>query len=245
MTSPEQRRERDASRRSLGTISQPQFHSLPPLYRGGAYYPRLHNGFVPHNVAQPLLMQAFPTLPRNAVARHQRNVGNHQPLAAAFGAVNWVEFNQQFQHEHQERQAHRLEFGAQSQPLNQNRQNGGWVDHTQNMIDGTNRRHEERREARRQNRRHNSSAANENFTHLQQQNLLREQAEQLRARNALLRAEAQLQQCNMEQNEVLERERQQAQAARDIQDALARQFQAEVQEQQQNLLDVPKSCGSK
>ena len=88
MTSPEQRRERNASRRSLGTISQPQFHSLPPLYRGGAYYPRLHNGFVPHNVAQPLLMQAFPTLPQNAVAQHQRNVvGNHQPLAAAFGAA--------------------------------------------------------------------------------------------------------------------------------------------------------------
>ena len=216
MTSPEQRRQRDAARRSLNTIPQPQFHSLPhnnapPLYRGGAYYPGLHPGFVAHNIVQPLPMHAYPGLPRNAVARHQRNVGNHQPLAAAFGAQNWNEFNQRFQHEHQARQIQRFEFRAHSQPHNQNHQNGGWVDHTQNLIDGTNRRHEERREARRQNRRRSSSAANANFLHLQQQNLQREQAEQLRARNA------------------------EEQAARDIQAALDQQFQAGVQERQENF----------
>jgi len=221
MTSPEQRRQRDAARRSLDNITQPQFHTPPhqpqfhncphppPLYRGGAYYPGLHPGFVLQNVAQPLPMHAYAyqNLPWNAVAHHQHNVGNHQPLAAAFGAQNWNQFNQSFQQEHQERQSQHFEFRVHGQPQHQNHQNGGWFDHTQNLINETNRRHEERREARRQNRRHNSSSVNENFIHFQQQNLQKQQAEELRARNALQRAEAQRQQHIIEQNEALERER--------------------------------------
>ena len=217
MTSPEQRRQRDAARRSLNTIPQPQFQAPldppaplnpPPLYRGGAYYHGVHPGFIPRNVAQPLPMSAYPNLPWNAVAHHQRNVGNYQPLAAAYGTQGWVDFNQRFQQEYQARQIQQFELGGHAQPSNQNHQNGGWVDHTQNLIDGTNRRHEERREARRQNRWRSPSVPNENFIHLQQQNLQREQVERLRARNA---------------------------AVGDNQDALTQQFQAEVQERQENF----------
>ena len=238
MTSPEQRRQRDAARRSLNNIPQPQFQgpSVPPLHRGGAYYPGLHAGFIPNNVAQPLPMHNYPNLPRNAVAHHQRNVGNHQALAAAYGAQNWNEFNQRFQQEYQQRQTQRAEFGTHGQPSNQNHHNGGWVDHTRNLIEGTNQRHEERSEARRQNRRRGSSAANENFINLQQQNLQRGRAEQLRARNALQRAEAQRQQHNIDLNEVQEHQRRQAQAAREIQDALAQQFHDEVQERRENFI---------
>jgi len=63
MTSPEQHRQQDAARRSLNNITQPQFHNppnnVPPLYRGGAYYPGVHHGFIPQNVAQPLGMHAL------------------------------------------------------------------------------------------------------------------------------------------------------------------------------------------
>jgi hypothetical protein len=47
--------------------------------------------------------------------------------------------------------------------------------------------------------------------------------------------EAQRQQCNIELNEALEHERQQAQATRDIQDALAQQFLAGVRRHSQEL----------
>ena len=109
MTSPEQRRQRAEARRSLNTIRQPQFQTLPdpplndgqqriaPLYRGGVYYPGLHAGFTPRGVTQPLPMHAYLNLPQNAVANHQCNVGNHQGLAAAHNAQNWNEFNQTFQ----------------------------------------------------------------------------------------------------------------------------------------------------
>ena len=263
MTSPEQCRQRNAARRPLNTIPQPQFqappnppqgggqqaappnppqgdgqHAAPPLYRGGAYHPGHHPGFIPRGVAQPLPMYLYPNLPRHSVANHQRNVGNYQPLAAAYGTQNWNEFNQRFQQEYQARQAQRFEHGGHhGHPPDQNHENRGWVDHTQNLIDATNRRHQERRDARQQNRRRRSSAAaNENFINFQQQNLQREQAEQLRARNGLQRAEAQREQREIQLNEALERERQQAQAARDIQDALAQQFQNELQERQENFL---------
>ena len=240
MTSPEQHRQQTAARRSLNTIPQPQFQAppnppqgdgqqeAPPLYRGGVRYPGLHPGFIPHGVPQPLPMHMYPNLPRHSVANHQHNVGNYQPLAAAYGAQNWNEFNQRFQQERQARQMQQFGPGGHGQLPNQNHQNHGWVDHTQNLVDGTNRHHQERHEARQQNRRCSSSAANENFRNFQQQNLQREQAEQLRAMNALQRAEAQRQQREVQLNEVLEQERQQAQAARDIQDALAQQFQDEV-----------------
>ena len=182
-------------------------------------------------------MYAFPGLTRNAVARHQHNVGNRQPLAAAFGAQNWNEFNQNYQQEYQARQFQRFQFGAHSQPQNQNHQNGGWVDHTENLINGTNRCHEERHEACRQNqnRRRSSSAANQQFANLQQQNSQIEQAEQLRAKNALERARAEQQQRIIEQNEALERERQHAQTPREIQEALTQQFLAGVRERQENF----------
>jgi hypothetical protein len=122
-------------------------------------------------------MYAYPNIPRHAVAHYQCNVGNHQPLAAAYGAQNWNEFDQRFQQEHQARQAQQLELGAQGQPPNQNHQNGGWVDHTRNLIERTNCRHQERHEAHQQNQWGSSSAANENFINFQQQNLQREQAE--------------------------------------------------------------------
>ena len=150
MTSPEQRRQRAEARRSLNTIRQPQFQTLPdpplndgqqriaPLYRGGVYYPGLHAGFTPRGVTQPLPMHAYLNLPQNAVANHQCNVGNHQGLAAAHNAQNWNEFNQTFQQEHQARQTQRFGFGGNGQPSNQNHHNGGWVDHTQNLIERTN-----------------------------------------------------------------------------------------------------------
>jgi len=150
MTSPEQHRQQNAARCSLNTVPQPQFLAPPnppqgggqqmaaPLYRGGAYYHGLHPGFVPHNIAQPLPMYAYPNLPRNVVAHHQQNVGNYQPLAAAYDAQTWNEFNQRFQQGHYMRQEQRMGLGGHDQPLNQNHQNGGWVDYTQNLIDETN-----------------------------------------------------------------------------------------------------------
>jgi hypothetical protein len=60
-----------------------------------------------------------------------------------------------------------------------------------------------------------------------------EQAEQLRARNALQRAEAQNEQQEIQLNEALECERQQAGTLRDIQDAFA---QEENQERQENFM---------
>ena len=54
MTSPEQRRERDAARRSLNAIPQPQFRAPPdtaPLYRGGAYYPWVYPTQRPTTIA--------------------------------------------------------------------------------------------------------------------------------------------------------------------------------------------------
>ena len=147
MTSPELRRQRNAVRPSLRAIPQPQFQAplnppqgddqqaFPPLYRGGAYYPGLHPGFIPRGVPQPLPMHLYPNLPRHSVANHQRNVGNYQPLAAAYGAQNWNEFDQMFQQEHQARQAQRLEHEGHPQLPNQNHD---WVDHMQNVIDRTN-----------------------------------------------------------------------------------------------------------
>lgn len=254
MTSPEQRRERNAARRSLNNIPQPQFQApnppqgdgqqaVPPLYRGGIYYPGIHPGFIPRGLAEPLPMHQYPNLPRHSVANHQCNVGNYQPLASAYGAQNWNEFNERFQQEYQARQAQRFEPGGHGQPPNQNHGNRGWVDHTQNVIDGMNRRHQERREARQQGRRRSSSAANENFIGFQQQNLqrrrneqFREQAEQNRARHALQRAEAERQQREAQLNEALEREMQQAQAARDIQNALAQQVQDDLRERRENFI---------
>ena len=77
-----QSRQWNAARRSLNTIPQPQFQAppdpsegngqqaVPPLYRGGAYYPGLHPKFIPRGVSQPLLMHLYPNLPRNSVANH-------------------------------------------------------------------------------------------------------------------------------------------------------------------------------
>src|SRR5258708_6930980 len=103
MTSPEQRREQNAPRHSLNNIPQPQFQAppnqpqgdrqqaVPPLYRGGVYYPGIHPGFIQGGHAQPLPMHLYPNLPQHSVANHQHNVGNYQPLAAAYGAQNWNE----------------------------------------------------------------------------------------------------------------------------------------------------------
>ena len=132
MTSPEQRRQQTAARCSLNTIPQPQFQAppnppqgdgqqeAPPLYRGGVCYPGLHPGFIPHGVPQPLPMHMYPNLPWHSVANHQRNVGNYQPLAAAYGAQNWNEFNQRFQQERQARQMQQFGPGGHGQLPNQN-----------------------------------------------------------------------------------------------------------------------------
>ena len=134
------------------------------------------------------------------------------------------------------RQREQRELGGHGQLSNQNYQNCGQVDHTQDLVEGTNHCHQERRDRHQQNRQCSSSAASQKILNFQQQNLQREQAEQLRARNALQRAEAHHNQREIELNEALECERQQAQAVRDIQAALAQQFRDEQREQQENFI---------